>query len=158
MKFILFSLLLSLILQVLRTFCGPVNAQVSMLDLYLSEIYPASQLPDLNVESGSMDTSFSKMMCAAAAAAAKSLYSCLTLCDPIDGSPPGSPVPGILQARTTGVGCHFLLQCMKMMCSLPKIMICFPFHILPTLVFFAESRALTVSQKGITTGCLGLKI
>ena len=37
---------------------------------------------------------------AAAAAAAKSLQSCLTLCNPIDGSPPGSPVPGILQART----------------------------------------------------------
>ena len=35
-----------------------------------------------------------------AAAAAKSLQSCLTLCDPIDGSPSGSPVPGILQART----------------------------------------------------------
>ena len=31
---------------------------------------------------------------------AESLQSCLTLCDPIDGSPPGSPVPGILQART----------------------------------------------------------
>ena len=36
----------------------------------------------------------------AAAAAAKSLQSCPTLRDPIDGSPPGSPVPGILQART----------------------------------------------------------
>ena len=35
----------------------------------------------------------------AAAAAAKSLQSCPTLCDPIDGGPPGSPVPGILQAR-----------------------------------------------------------
>ena len=35
-----------------------------------------------------------------AAAAAKSLQSCPTLCDPIDGSLPGSPVPGILQART----------------------------------------------------------
>ena len=34
-----------------------------------------------------------------AAAAAKSLQSCLTLCDPIDGSPPGSSIPGILQAR-----------------------------------------------------------
>ena len=34
------------------------------------------------------------------AATAKSLQSCPTLCDPIDGSPPGSPVPGILQART----------------------------------------------------------
>ena len=37
---------------------------------------------------------------AAAAAAAKLLQSCPTLCDPIDGSPPGSPVPGTLQART----------------------------------------------------------
>ena len=37
---------------------------------------------------------------AAAAAAAKLLQSCPTLCDPIDGSPPGSAVPGILQART----------------------------------------------------------
>ena len=36
----------------------------------------------------------------AANAAAKSLQSCPTLCDPIDGSPPGCPVPGILQART----------------------------------------------------------
>ena len=35
-----------------------------------------------------------------AAAAAKSLQSCPTLCDPIDGSPPGSPIPGILQVRT----------------------------------------------------------
>ena len=35
-----------------------------------------------------------------AAAAAKSRQSCPTLCNPIDGSPPGSPVPGVLQART----------------------------------------------------------
>ena len=40
------------------------------------------------------------MPAAAAAAAAKSLQSCPTLCDPTDGLPPGSPVPGILQART----------------------------------------------------------
>ena len=60
-----------------------------------------------------------------AAAASKSLQLCLTLCDPIDGSPPGSSVPGILQARTLewvaiffsdarmhakSVGCCFLLQ------------------------------------------------
>ena len=38
--------------------------------------------------------------CSAAAAAAKLLQLCPILCDPIDGSPPGSPVPGILQART----------------------------------------------------------
>ena len=46
------------------------------------------------------------------ASAAKSLQSCLTLCDPIDGSPPGSSVPGILQARILESGCHFLLQYM----------------------------------------------
>ena len=39
-------------------------------------------------------------MDAAAAAPPKSLQSCPTLCDPIDSSPPGSPVPGVLQART----------------------------------------------------------
>ena len=49
---------------------------------------------------------FSRFLCkflicpAAAAAATKSLQSCPTLCDPIDSSQPGSPVPGILQART----------------------------------------------------------
>ena len=42
-------------------------------------------------------------------AAAKSLQSCPTLCDPRDGSPPGSPVPGILQART--------LECVAISCS-----------------------------------------
>ena len=40
------------------------------------------------------------LACAATAPAAKSLQSCLTLCDPIDSSPPGSHVPGILQERT----------------------------------------------------------
>ena len=40
------------------------------------------------------------LLSAAVAAAAKSLQSCPTLCDPIDGSPPGSAIPGILQART----------------------------------------------------------
>ena len=62
-----------------------------------------------------------------AAGAAKSLQSCPTLCDPIGSSPPGSRVPGILQGlrglvgcrpwgspgKNTGVGCHVLLQCMK---------------------------------------------
>ena len=42
---------------------------------------------------------FTEVRAAAAAAAAKSLQSCPTLCDPTDSSPPGSPVPGILQAR-----------------------------------------------------------
>ena len=49
----------------------------------------------------------------AAAAAAKSLQLCPTLCDPIDGSPPCSPHPWDSPGKNTGVGCHFLLQCMK---------------------------------------------
>ena len=47
----------------------------------------------------SLDVFYSPLA-AAAAAAAKSLQSCPTLCDPIDGNPSGSPIPGILQART----------------------------------------------------------
>ena len=47
------------------------------------------------------------------AAAAKSLQSCPTLCERIDSSPPGSPVPRVSPGKNTGVGCHFLLQCMK---------------------------------------------
>ena len=47
-----------------------------------------------------------------AAAAAESFQSCLTLCDPIDGSPPGSH-PWDSPDKNTGVGCHFLLQCRK---------------------------------------------
>ena len=49
-----------------------------------------------------------------AAAAAKSLQSCPTLCDPIDGSPPGSPFPGILQARALAPSDLFLIA----LCSL----------------------------------------
>ena len=45
--------------------------------------------------------------------AAKSLQSCPTLCDPIDGSPPGSPCPWDSPGKNTGESCHFLLQCMK---------------------------------------------
>ena len=50
-------------------------------------------------------------MCSAAAA--KLLQSCPTLCDPIDGSPPSSHHPWDSPGKNTGVGCHFLLQCMK---------------------------------------------
>ena len=49
---------------------------------------------------------------AAAATAAKSLQSCPSLCGPIDGSSPGSR-PWDSPGKNTGVGCHFLLQCMK---------------------------------------------
>ena len=48
-----------------------------------------------------------------AAAAAKSLQSCQTLCDPIDGKPTRLLCPWDSPGKNTGVGCHFLLQCMK---------------------------------------------
>ena len=47
------------------------------------------------------------------AAAAKSLQSCQTLCDPIDSKPIRLPHPWNSPGKNTGVGCHFLLQCMK---------------------------------------------
>ena len=46
----------------------------------------------------------------AVATAAKSLQSCPILCDPIDGGPPSSSVPGDSPGKNTGVGCHDLLQ------------------------------------------------
>ena len=48
-----------------------------------------------------------------AAAAAASHQSCPTLCDPIDSSPTRLPRPWDSPGKNTGVGCHFLLQCMK---------------------------------------------
>ena len=57
------------------------------------------------------------------AAAAMLLQLCLTLCDPIDSSPPVSPIPGILQG-STGMSCHFLLQCMKVKSESEVIQLC----------------------------------
>ena len=71
------------------------NPQTTIEFFFKMKVHSA----DLN----SVDTSllfYFKGVAAATAAAAKSLQSCLTLRDPIDGGPPGSPVPGILQART----------------------------------------------------------
>ena len=76
------------------------------MDLFIStsETIDQQSLTFLAPETGFMEDNFStdwvRGWCRDAAAAAKSLQSCLTLCDPIDGSPPGSPVPGIVQART----------------------------------------------------------
>ena len=55
---------------------------------------------------------FQDKVISTATATAKSLQSRPTLCDPTDGSPPGSPVPDS-PGKNAGVGCHFLLQCMK---------------------------------------------
>ena len=65
-------------------------------------------LSDVQVDSRG-DSLFS----GAAAAAAKSRQSCPTLCDPIDSSPPRLPHLWDSPGKNTGVGCHFLLQCMK---------------------------------------------
>ena len=109
---------------------------------------PPGDLPDPGIKPASLASpALAGGFFTTAAAAAKSLQSCPTLCDPIDGSPPGSFVHGLFQARilaaaakslqlcptllphrrqptrlpcpwdspgkNTGVGCQFLLQCMK---------------------------------------------
>ena len=56
--------------------------------------------PQRGAASGSTECGGTQAVLQSAAAAAKSLQSCLTLCDPRDGSPPGFPIPGLLQART----------------------------------------------------------
>ena len=62
---------------------------------------------------------------AAAAAAAKSLQSCLTLCDPIvGGQPTRLPCPWDSPGKNTGVGCHFLLQCMKVKSEREVVQLC----------------------------------
>ena len=62
-----------------------------------------------------------------AAAAAKSLQSCPTLCNPIDSSPRGSH-PWDSPGKNTGVGCHFLLQCMKVKSESEVAQSCPTFH------------------------------
>ena len=64
----------------------------------------------------------------AAAAAAKSLQSFPTLCNPIVGSPPGSPVPGDSPGKNTGVGCHCLLQCMSVKSESEVAQLCPTLH------------------------------
>ena len=76
-----------------RVFSWPMTLSLPSYLVSLSKNY--SSLP-LFIEGASQDLQWMPET----AAAAKSLQSCLTLCDPIDGSPPGSPVPGLLQART----------------------------------------------------------
>ena len=72
-------------------------------ELYMNKVLEKAEKPEIKLPTSaglSKKQESSRKTSAAAAAAAKSLQSCPTLCDPIDGSPPGSPVPGILQART----------------------------------------------------------
>ena len=77
-----------------QKWCGPNRSRdiKKRWQEYTEELYKLKQ-----VFSGVV---FLEIVYIAAAAAAKLLQSCLTLCDPIDGSTPGSPIPGVLQART----------------------------------------------------------
>ena len=68
------------------------------LEIKLPTSVGSSKMQESSRKTSTSDSRTTLWLCAAAAA--KSLQSCPTLCDPIDGSPPGSPVPGILQART----------------------------------------------------------
>ena len=67
--------------------------------MYIAEIATYSHKLELVMIAQNKDC-LAASPAAAAAAAAKLLQSCPTLCDPVDGGPTGSPVPGILQART----------------------------------------------------------
>ena len=74
-------------------------SSISLISIFQLLIYHSRQLP-LYSMSPSATVSFVHSTCRKTAVAAKSLHSYPTLWDPIDGSLPGSPVPGILQART----------------------------------------------------------
>ena len=71
---------------------------IAMKRIKYLRIYLPKETKDLYIEN--YKTLVKEIKEDTAAAAAKSLQSCPTLCDPINGSPPGFPVPGILQART----------------------------------------------------------
>ena len=64
----------------------------------------------------------------AAAAAAKSLQSCPTLCNPIDRQPTRLPYPWDSPGKNSGVGCHFLLQCMKVKSEREVAQSCLTLH------------------------------
>ena len=75
------------------------NEQLALLDVRVAYKATATKSISYWVGTRSIDQ-VNRTEYAAAAAAAESIQSCPTMCDPIDGSPRGSPVPGILQART----------------------------------------------------------
>ena len=91
------------LLQLCLTLCDPMDcnpACSSVQGILQARILEWVTMPSSRGSSQPRDWTLVSMSSALAAAAAKSLQSCPTLCDPMDGSPPGSPIPGILQART----------------------------------------------------------
>ena len=108
-----------------RTLCcwrGPARCPAEAVGLSQAWSHASRQLPG-STRVQSKPAWERGLLLHSAAAAAKSLQSCPTLCDPIDGSLPGSSVPGILQARTR-VGCHCLLPS----CTLAPGQIMHEFH------------------------------
>ena len=89
--------------------CMKIRIQMKMLWM---EIHLQINLWDGNIRIVALLLFFKKLCFSLSTIHAKSLQSFPTLCDPIDGSPLGFPVPGI-PGKNTGVGCHFLLQCLK---------------------------------------------
>ena len=82
-------------------------------------------LGSVGLHSGQLKSAAPTKWLTFAAAAAKSLQSCLTLCDLTDGSPPGSPVPGILQARTLEwVAISFSNACMHACMHAKSLQLC----------------------------------
>ena len=87
---------------------APLSVELSRPEYWSGLPFPfPGDLPDSGIEprspalqAAALPSEILYCLVAAAAAAAKLLQSCPTLCNPMDGSPPGSPVPGILQART----------------------------------------------------------
>ena len=88
------------VLDLNMKFISTLYTLVRLKGIYRSYYDPHEYLLQTKFSISDSIYKFSRHISAAAAAAAKSLQSCPTLRDPIDGNPPGSPVPGILQART----------------------------------------------------------
>ena len=88
---------------------------------------------------------------AVAAAAAKSLQSCPTLCDPIDGSPPGSSVPGILQARTLEWVAVSFSSAWKWKVKV-KLLSCVRLLVIPWTVVYQASLSMGFSRQEYWSG------
>ena len=87
----------------------------------------------------------------AAAAAAKSLQSCLTLCDPIDGSLPGSAIPGILQARTLEWVAIYFSNAWKWKVKV-KLLSCVPLFVIPWTAAYQAPPSMGFSRQEYWSG------
>ena len=96
--FVVYGNKISLVAQTVK--CLPVVRETWVQSLGWEDLLEKERAPHSSILAWKIPWTEEPTAAAAAAAAAKSLQSCPILCDPIDGSSPGVPVPGILQART----------------------------------------------------------